>query len=102
MGCGWRVVGANIWPILSRLTLSQTVNGGLGLSAMLFVCHFVPLNYYVLSDDLCVPIWVLTMTIALAVSFLTCVILAIEANELIRATTKSFLHDWQLKLTMIG
>lgn len=81
---------------------AKSVNEGLGISFMMLVCHFVPLNYYVLDPDQCVPLWILVITMSLTISFLTCIMVGISCNEMMAGTTKEFLHTWQLRLTMIG
>jgi hypothetical protein len=81
---------------------AEAVNDGLFLSFFLLVAHFIPLNYYVVNPDLCVPIWILIITISLGASFVAAVVVAMSCNEMIQSTTKEFLHSWQLKLTMIG
>ena len=67
---------------------ASMINGGLATNFVLIVFHFIPLNYYLLNKDMCLPIWILLIVIALGVSFFSVLMSAIQCNELVKAFRK--------------
>ena len=81
---------------------AKAVNSGITITFILLAAHFLPLNILVANPKMCIPLWLLAITLAMGFTFATVCSLAMTCNDMIQSTTVEFLHTWQKRLIMLG
>ena len=81
---------------------AKVVNGGILLTFVLLASHVLPLTYYAYDRNLCIPVWLLLICVALFVSFAVVISYALKVNEEISGKFREFLSGWTFKLSMVG